>query len=166
MFHIIEKDNGLNYFKDLELHTIELKKFTSSVSNELHDLVANIKTSLDIWVAFLTKHNLFDKEHLPENLKNSGLKKALDVLEVMNFSEDEREGYEDHLKWLRMQMNTIKKYEQLAREEGEARGEARGEAKKGLNVAKKLIKLGVAIEIIIEATGLTRKEIEKIKEKI
>ena len=162
VFHITEKDNGLNYFKDLELHTIELKKFTSSVSNELHDLVANIKTSLDIWVAFLTKHNLFDKEHLPENLKNSGLKKALDVLEVMNFSEDEREGYEDHLKWLRMQMNTIKKYEQLAREEGEARGEA----KNRLKVAKKLIKLGVAIEIIIEATGLTRKEIEKIKEKI
>ena len=65
-----------------------------------------------------------------------------------------------------MQMNTIKKYEQLATEEGEARGEARGEAKNRLNVAKKLIKLGVAIEIIIEATGLTRKKIEKIKEKI
>ena len=160
VFHIIEKDNGLKYFKDLELHTIELKKFTSSVNNAT-DLVTKIETSLDIWVAFLTKHNLFDKEHLPENLKKSGLKKALDVLEVMNFSEDEREGYEDHLKWLRMQMNTIKKYEQLAREEGEARGEA----KKGLKVAKKLIKLGVAIEIIIEATGLTRKEIKKIKEK-
>ena len=165
VFHIIEKDNGLKYFKDLELHTIELKKFTSSVNNAT-DLVTKIETSLDIWVAFLTKHNLFDKEHLPENLKKSGLKKALDVLEVMNFSEDEREGYEDHLKWLRMQMNTIKKYEQLATEEGEARGEARGEAKNRLNVAKKLIKLGVAIEIIIEATGLTRKKIEKIKEKI
>ncbi len=126
---------------------------------------------------------------MPDKLKNSGLKKALDVLEVMNFSEEEREGYEDHLKWLRMQMNTLKKYEQLAREEGEAIGEARGkaigkargeargkaigeargkaigEAEKGLKVAKKLIKLGCAIEIIIEATGLTRNEIEKMKEK-
>ena len=111
----------------------------------------------------------------------------------MNFSEEEREGYQDHLKWLRMQMNTLKKYEQLAREEGEAIGEARGkaigeargkaigeargkaigeargkaigEAEKGLKVAKKLIKLGCAIEIIIEATGLTRNEIEKMKDK-
>jgi predicted transposase/invertase (TIGR01784 family) len=176
VFHVIGKDNGLKYFEDLELHTIELKKFTNSVDN-VTDLIAKIKTSLDIWVAFLTKHNLFDKDHLPENLKSSGLKKALDVLEVMNFSEEEREGYEDHLKWLRMQMNTLKKYEQLAREEGEAIGEARGEAigeargkaigeaEKGLKVAKKLIKLGCAIEIIIEATGLTRNEIEKMKDK-
>jgi len=151
VFHIVEKYNGVHYFKDLELHTIELKKFSDSVSNELTDVIKKIKTSLDIWVAFLTKYSLFDKDNLPESLQNTGLKKALNVLEVMNFSEDEREGYEDHLKWLRIQTNTIKKYEQNAREEamvegiriGEARSEARGEAKRiedKREIAKKLIK--------------------------
>ena len=159
VFHIVEKDNGIKYFKDLELHTIELKKFISSVSNELVDVVAKIKTSLDIWVAFLTKYNLFDKDHLPENLKNSGLKKALDVLAVMNFSEDERAGYEDHLKWLRMQMSAIKKYEQIAREEGEARGDELATHR----IAKSMLKRSVTIDIIREDTGLTREAIEEIK---
>ena len=163
VFHIVEKDNGIKYFKDLELHTIELKKFISSVSNELADVVAKIKTSLDIWVAFLTKFNLFDKDHLPESLKDSGLKKALNVLEVMNFSEDEREGYEDHLKWLRMQMNTIKKYEQLAAAEGEVRGEARGDELATHRIAKNMLKRGIEIALVMEDTGLPREEVEKIK---
>ena len=38
VFHIVEKENGLQYFKDLELHTIELKKFTSSITNESSDI--------------------------------------------------------------------------------------------------------------------------------
>lgn len=162
VFHIVEKDNGIKYFKDLELHTIELKKFISSVSNELADVVAKIKTSLDIWVAFLTKYNLFDKDHLPKNLENSGLKKALGVLEVMNFSDDEREGYESHLKWLRMQMSVIKKYEQLAAAEGEARGEELATHR----IAKSLLKCGAAIELVMEGTGLTREGVEKIKERL
>ena len=160
VFHIVEKENGLQYFKDLELHTIELKKFTSSITNESSDIFTKIKTSLDIWVAFLTKHNLFDKEHLPKNLNKSGLKKALDVLAVMNFSEEERQGYEDHLKWLRMQMNTIKKYEQIA----EARGEAHGRFSEKLELAKKQLKRGVAIELIMEDTGLTEDDIYAIKD--
>jgi len=35
VFHIVEKENGLKYFKDLELHTIELKKFTDHVSKKM-----------------------------------------------------------------------------------------------------------------------------------
>ena len=178
VFHAIEKDNGAHYFKDLELHTIELKKFTDKVSNQLTDVIAKIKTSLDIWVAFLTKYNLFDKDDLPESLKNTGLKKALTVLEIMNFSEDEKEGYEDHLKWLRIQTNTIKKYEQNAREEGfsegEAIGEARGKAeglaegeaklnKERRDIAKNLLKQGVSIGIVMTSTGLTREKIEAIQ---
>lgn len=174
VFHIVEKDNGARYFKDLELHTIELKKFTDAVSNQLSDVVSKIKTSLDIWVAFLTKYSLFDKDNLPENLEHTGLKKALSVLEVMNFSEDEKEGYESHLKWLRIQTNTIKKYEQHARDEGRIEGEAIGEArglaegeaklnKERREIAANLLKQSIGIEIVIMSTGLTREEIEEIK---
>ena len=144
VFHILEKDKSIKYFKDLELHTIELKKFTDSVSNEIADVVAKMKTGLDIWVAFLTKYNLFDKDHLPKKLEDSGLKKALNVLEVMNFSEEEREGYENHLKWLQIQTNTIKNYEQHARAEGKTEGliegEARGEVKGKVKTLIQLIK--------------------------
>ena len=93
------------------------------------------------------------------------------------FSEDEKEGYESHLKWLRIQTNTIKKYEQHARAEGEAIGEARGEAigeargeakriKEKREIVTKMIKLGVATDIIIATTSLTREEVDAIKASI
>ena len=162
VFHIVEKDNGFRYFKDLELHTIELKKFTNLVSNQLSDVISKIQTSLDLWVAFLTKHSLFDKDNLPPKLQHTGLKKALNVLEVMNFSEDEKEGYDNHLKWLRIQTNTIKNYEKNAREEGQAIGEAIGETKAKHHIAQQLLQLNMTIEQIVAVTGLTREEIEAL----
>ena len=54
-----------------------------------------------------------------------------------------------------------------AREEGEALGEAKGrkkgERKKQLEIAKKLLKLGISIDKIEEATELTKEEIEELK---
>ncbi|MFU7503476.1 MAG: Rpn family recombination-promoting nuclease/putative transposase, partial [Candidatus Tisiphia sp.] len=58
VFHIVEKDSGLLYFKDLELHTIELNKFTDNSYEELPDILKKVKNSLDMWTAFLTRHDL------------------------------------------------------------------------------------------------------------
>lgn len=122
VFHITEKDTGLLYFKDLELHTIELKKFSENPKEDLVDLVAKVKNSLDMWAAFLTRHDLLNKDHLPVALDNPALKRALNVLHIMNFETDEEiDAYEDHLKWLRIETNTLRNYE--------AKGEARGEVK-------------------------------------
>ena len=46
----------------------------------------------------LTRHDLLKADRLPKELDNDKLKKALHVLDVLNFSEEERELYEDHLK--------------------------------------------------------------------
>ena len=47
IFHITEKDSGFKYFKDLELHTIELKKFSNNEPAELFDIMAKITNSLE-----------------------------------------------------------------------------------------------------------------------
>ncbi len=159
VFHITEKETGLLYFKDLELHTIELKKFADKVGNEFSELISKIITSLDVWVAFLTKYSVLDKDNLPENLKNTGLKKALNVLEVMNFTEAEREEYEDHLKWLRIQTNTVKKYEQTGMEKGIEQGIEQGIEK----VARNLLKDGMSVEAVARNTGLPEEQINKLK---
>lgn len=109
VFHITEKNSGLAYFKDLELHTIELNKFTNNPNEQLSDIIQKVKSSLDMWTTFLTRNDLLKVDHLPKELNDQNLKKAISVLEVMNFSEDEREAYEDHLKWLRIETNTLKK---------------------------------------------------------
>jgi predicted transposase/invertase (TIGR01784 family) len=159
VFHITEKETGLLYFKDLELHTIELKKFISD-KEEFSDLVLKIKNSLDLWVAFLTRHDLLKPDKLPKELDSSSVKKALTVIEVMNFTEEEREAYEDHLKWLRIEANTLKK----AEARGKAEGKAEGEAKKSQEIAISMLAEGLDLNLISRVTKLTLKEINKLKD--
>ncbi len=154
VFHIREKESGLSYFKDLELHTLELRKFSEGSDEKLSDIVAKVKNSLDIWMAFLTRHDLLNKERLPEALDKPVLKKALDVLEVMNFLPEEREAYEDHLKWLRIEANTLKKYQAIGVDEGINIGVQR--------VARALLADGMLIAKVSDLTGLSIKEIEAL----
>ena len=162
VFNITEKDSGLVYFKDLELHTIELNKFNPNSDDQLSDIVAKVKNSLDVWLAFLTRNDLLDPSTLPKALDNPGLKKALTVLDVMNFTHIEREAYEDHLKWLMTEAETLKKAREEGREEGIEIGEARGEEKKAMAMAKKMLAKDMFIEEIIEFTGLTLDQVERL----
>ncbi len=159
VFYITEKESGFRYFKDLELHTIELKKFSENSHTEMNDLLKKVHTSLDIWVAFLTRHDLLNKDHLPSGLDNPALKKALDVLEVMNFMDEEREAYESHLKWYRIEESTLKKCFNDGLAEGLAEGLTKGRAEGRIEIAKELYKLGMPIEQICKITGLSDKDL-------
>ncbi len=179
VFHITEKENGLLYFKDLELHTIELKKFTDESAGELAEMVAKVSNSLDMWLAFLTHNDLLVVDNLPPRLNDPSLKKAINVLQVMNFTEEERGAYEDHLKWLMIEANSLKKAEAKGIEIGEARGieigkargieigEARGmeigKAERNVAIAKKLLSQNIDIDTISSATGLSVDELKKLK---
>ena len=162
VFHITEKETGLLYFKDLELHTIELKKFSDSSDEELADIVAKVKNALDMWLAFLTRNDLLIADNLPKELNDPNLKKAINVLSVMNFTPEEREAYEDHLKWLRIEANTIKNYEQRGEIRGREEGKAEGENKKAIEIAKKMLSKNHSISDISDLTGLSPEEISKL----
>ncbi|WPY01867.1 PD-(D/E)XK nuclease family transposase C-terminal domain protein (plasmid) [Candidatus Trichorickettsia mobilis] len=69
----------------------------------------------------------------------------------MNFSEEERDFYEDHLKWLRVETNSLKKMR------------AEGKAERNIEVAKNLLAQNIDIATISLATGLSIAEIEKLK---
>ena len=162
VFHITEKETGLLYFKDLELHTIELKKFSDSSDEELADIVAKVKNALDMWLAFLTRNDLLIADNLPKELNDPNLKKAINVLSVMNFTPEEREAYEDHLKWLRIEANTIRNYEQRGEIRGREEGKAEGENKKAIEIAKKMLSKNHSISDISDLTGLSPEEISKL----
>ena len=80
----------------------------------------------------------------------------------MNFSPIEREAYEEHLKWFRIEANTLKKAEAKAEAKGIEIGEARGKTEGKAGVAKNLLKSGLSVDLISAATGLTLKQIEKL----
>ncbi len=166
VFHIVEKKTGLEYFRDLELHTIELKKFTNNSRAEISDIIAKVKSSLDIWVAFLTRQDLINREHIPVELDNPELKKALHVLDVMNFGELELQAYEERQKWFMIEANTIKNYEdrgfKKGHDKGREEGREEGERLKAIKTAKTMKAKGIPTVVIAECTDLSEKEVEKL----
>ncbi|MCB1213357.1 MAG: PD-(D/E)XK nuclease family transposase [Chlamydiia bacterium] len=115
---------------------MELKKFIES-HTDLSTYISKIKSTLDMWVAFLTRHDLLKGKRLPKKLGAEEVKKALEVLEIMNFSQDEREAYDNHLKWLMIEANTLKKYEEKGKAIGMAEGKAIGIAEgKAIGIAE------------------------------
>ncbi|QQV75687.1 hypothetical protein H6P87_01251 [Rickettsia tillamookensis] len=150
IFRLKEDETGLKYFEDIELHTIELNKFADNIKEELSDIVKKVKNALDIWVAFLTRNDLLNKDKLPKELNSKELKKALNVLEVINLSDEEREEYENRLNWLRIEASAVKKMEEKTIEK----------------IAKKMLIKKRPIEEIMEFTELPMKEIQRLKDEI
>jgi predicted transposase/invertase (TIGR01784 family) len=149
----------MHYFKDIELHTIELSKFEDNKSKEMGIMLSRIKSSLDRWAAFLTKYSLLDRKNLPEELNDPNIKKALEVLNVMSFDAQEREAYESHLKWLRIEASTIKKVQVESFAQGKSEGKIEGK----IEIAKKMLSEGMEIDLISQFTGLSCQEIGKLK---
>ncbi len=172
VFNIREKESNIEYFKDLELHTIELKKFMDEAGNELSTVMARVKSKVDLWSAFLTKYDLMNPANLTGSFDDPDLKKALGVLEVMSLNPAEREEYESHLKWLRIETNTLKKHAAEAREEGIAEGMEKGikqgikqgieqgEENKAISIAKLMLSKNKPISEIVEFTNLSEEEVK------
>jgi hypothetical protein len=162
------------YFKDLELHTIELKKFCPSTQEDLSTFMDRVKNSLDMWMTFLTRHDLLRGDKMPKNLDDPRLKKAMDVLNVMNFTEEERMSYEDRLHWLRIEASALKKQmekglkkgmkkgEKIGMKKGMEKGREEGRKEAALDVARILKQQGVAPSIIALSTGLSVSVIEEL----
>ena len=166
VFRITEQESGLPYFRDLELHTVELTKFSKDPDEDLNSLLKKIKTSLDIWTAFLTRNDLLNKDNLPEPLAINTLKKALHVLDTLNLTDEERMAYEDHLKWLRIEANTVEKYrkegEQKGIRMGQEQGKLEGEKEKAISIARAMLKDGFQVEKVMLFTGLSKSDIQSI----
>jgi len=98
-----------------------------------------------------------------------------DRLQLVKSKASATEFNKDYLKWLRIEANTLKKATEKALAEGisigkqegisigEARGIEKGKAKKAIEIAKAMLLDGDAIEKIGKITGLTTKQIEKLK---
>lgn len=128
-----------------------------------------------MWVAFLTHDNLLNKNNLPSELDSPILKKALNVLNVMNFDNNEREIYEGHLKWLSLEASALRKAAEKGRAEGivegraegivegRAEGRAEGEVEKAHAIACTMLEKGMAIQTISEITKLSFEAVQKLE---
>ena len=152
IYKILNEKTGKNdELHDMfELHYIELKKFRKDYSQ--------IANTLDRWITFLTKANKLDKQNIPKELSGDpDILKAIAEVDRM-FNEDEREMYNIRLQ---EQMEFESKLDS-AFEKGIEKGIEKGKKEAKLIMAKKLILKNLSIEDIIEMTGLTKDDIEKL----
>ena len=166
VYQIKERDNNKHYFKKFELHTIELNKFTKNSDDKLSNIIPKIKTSLDQWVAFLTKSSLLQEDNLPQQLDNKNIKKALSVLNVMNLNKLESEIYEDHAKWLSTEASILLSSQTTSKAEGKIEGKIEGKMESKIEIAKNLLKLTLTDEQIIFSTGLSEIDLKNIKQNL
>ncbi|MEM9919517.1 MAG: PD-(D/E)XK nuclease family transposase [Bacteroidota bacterium] len=83
-------------------------------------------------------------------LTDFGFKKLFESAEIAKFTSEEREAYEESLKYYR----DIKNIVDTSREEGKV--------ERSIEIAKQLKKNGVSPQIIQQSTGLSMEEIDQL----
>ncbi len=103
-----------------------------------------------------------DTEMIEKCKKEEGkIKDAIEQLEEMSADEKEREIYEQREK-NRLIYNTEMN---AARRKGLEEGKKLGEKNEKKEIAKKLLEKNIDIEVIMETTGITKEELESLRNK-
>jgi predicted transposase/invertase (TIGR01784 family) len=160
-FKILDLKTGkLILTDDLEIVIIELPKL---------GLYKSENQELTNWLEFIKNPNELGGEVL-EN--NEAIKKAKDEYDKILADEHERSMLRLREKYM-LDYNTLKieSYAhgkedgfQEGKQEGEAIGEQRGAQNKQVEIAKQMIKENLEIDLIERITGLTKEEINKLKQ--
>lgn len=137
----------------LELYILEIPKARKILEKEIDNELAQ-------WMAFLDDPNKEEVSKIMEN--NQEIKKAMNELEEMSEDEELRRLAELREKAIRDEKNGLRH----AREEGIEEGIKQGIGQGIEQVTKKMIKLNMPVEDIINVTGLKEEEILKIKNKL
>ena len=141
----------------LETPTSIMPEFYVIKVNQFDDIARN---TLDEWVFYLKNNSIED------SFSAQGLDKVRQVLKVDSMTETELASYQTFLTNLSHEQSIIftAKYEGKAEglAEGKAEGLAEGEKTGVIKTAKNLLDIGVDIEAISQATGLSIEEIKKL----
>ncbi|WP_425058526.1 hypothetical protein SCACP_31830 [Sporomusa carbonis] len=158
-----------------ELHFVELNKFTKGLKE--------VKTAIERWVTFLNNATKYNRNNIPAELAADAMvKKAVEQLEIISFSDEEREIYRAREKFRLDFLAVIETAEHKAREkgvqeglaegrakgreegraEGREEGRAQGRAEGRLEVARNLLANGLKAADVAKFTGISLEDIERL----
>lgn len=156
-FKIVNIENSNEIIDCLEFVLVELtEKF---VPETMSDLKLRV-----LWLRFLDEVGEGMTELPPELEENEYIREAAGLCERGKFSDAELAQYDGLLDAERSENTLLYGAETKGRAEGEAKGEAKGRKEEAVLIAKNLLKQGIFVEIISNATGLSKEQIEKLKE--
>jgi predicted transposase/invertase (TIGR01784 family) len=110
VFRLREEKHGAVFSEDLEIHLIELPKFTKTAEQ--------LTTALDRWCYYLRHGAELDPDNLHATLDVPEIRRALEVLTMFTQDETEREMYELRLKYQRDQSSLLQDAEAQAGRKG------------------------------------------------
>ena len=144
--------------EDLEIHIISLPKARKELKKDENDKLMQ-------WIAFLDNPN---KEGVGEmKKKNKDIADALWKLEEISEDKKLRRIAQLKERWERDEISTKAYYEEKGIkegiEQGLEQGRKKGKKQEKIEIAKKMLENDEDIKKIIEYTGLSKEEIEKIK---
>lgn len=147
MVHEMHSDRVID---GLHLVFVELPKFKPHSISE--------KKMKVLWLRYLTEIEEDTREVPDELIDNPQIKKALSVVEESAYTPEQLLGYDKFWDIIRTERTLVDGALIKGREEGREEGRAEGL----LIAARNLKDMGLGIEDIIKATGLTRKEVENL----
>jgi predicted transposase/invertase (TIGR01784 family) len=112
-----------------------------------------LEKEIDDWLHVMK----YDK--VPKNYHSPYMSQVAEKLSILKMTKEERELYSYYQKKLHNDRDELK----FAEAKGEARGKEIGEARGREEVARNLLKAGIALDLIANATGLSIEQIEKLK---
>jgi predicted transposase/invertase (TIGR01784 family) len=145
----LKDQDGDVFYKKLHFKFLQMPLFTKK-ENEL-------ETHFDKWCYFLKYLESFD--HIPDILKEPIFEKAFQTTEIAAMNREEYEKYQESLIGYWESIGMI----ETARLEGKAEGKAEGKIEGKLEIALSAIKMGMTDEIIVNLTGLSIEEIQRLR---
>lgn len=145
MFSLYEAQTGHRLNRDLEIHFLELPKWKA--------LSVQPRTRLDKWLMYLS--NASPKEMEEIAMTEPAIRKALTAEEIFLKQDKERYLYEMREKALLDHVSAM----EGAKEEGRAEGELKAQRETAL----RLLNMGMELEDIAKATGLSGEELRKLQ---
>lgn len=121
--------------------------------NEFNDVAT---TPIEEWLDYLKNGRIKDDTTTP------GLAEAREKLQYMQMSRADQLAYERHLDALAVQSDAFDTARREGRAEGLEEGRAEGIAEGRADVARKMKEMGSSVDFIIQVTGLSAEELEKL----
>ena len=156
---VLEKHRDYEVLTGLKWYFIELPKFRKQNPD--------MNEKINQWLAFIDDYNKEMVKVAEE--KNDKLKKARIEMNYLTGDAEVRRLAELREKWEMDRISAInhaaRKAEERRRKKTERKnGKIEGAKEKSIEIAKKLLEMGMTIEQIIDATQLSKEEIEKLLE--
>jgi predicted transposase/invertase (TIGR01784 family) len=132
------------FYDKLTFIYLEMPKFNKTLDE--------LQTRFDKWLYVIRNLNRLDR--VPEKLRERIFDKLFETAEIAKFTPEQIRSYEDSLKYYQDMKNSL----DTAKEEGIEKGVEKGK----LEIARKALSKGMSLEDIMDLTGLTREQVEKL----